>query len=192
MLLMRCVVCAWPHRDEMQCALVLSCLGEQSTGGNLDFVYGTDKVGMPRWTETAKSDLAFDKWDWHRPADELTNTHSSAKLADRLLRGEGMSGCTGLVTGECHKAPDLHAPGWGYDDCCWVAIANAPNLGSLEQWRGETIEYWTTFLHPQCLDMLEPAYWVTGAGSLQWSFAAFTDALPTDTSCEGSHAGMHV
>ena len=188
MLLMRCVVCAWPHRHEMQCALVLSCLGEQSTGGNLDFVYGTDKVGMPRWAETAKSDIAFDKWDWHRPAYELRNTHSSAKLADRLLRGEGMSGCTG---GKCALAPDLSASGWGYGRCCLVAVTKAPDVRSLDQRLerevADSVDYRT--LRSGCKDQLDPTF---SPVLLHTVFAAFADILPKDMSCQGSHASMHA
>ena len=159
-------------------------------------MYDTDKIGATVWAATTGSDRSTrreagtDRWDWDRPAEELGDTRFPAKFADRLLRGDGMSDCTSHSEGKCGREPDLSAPGLGYDDCCWVAATKAPELGSLAKWRGESIEYWTANLNRGCVDMLEPAN--CGGGSLQWAFAAFTDALPMDTSCKGSHAGMHV
>ena len=37
---------------------------EQPTGGQLDFVYNTDMIGLTYWTKTANSSVGTDKWDW--------------------------------------------------------------------------------------------------------------------------------
>ena len=171
----------------------LLCLGEQQTGGELDFVYGTSSIGSVMWAKTTDSDLLTDKWDWHRPAGELANTRSAAKFADRLLRGDGVSNCTDFAEGKCSLAANLSAPGWGYDACCWVANQQESDPQTLHNWLEENIANWGDLFNPNCMDLLNPAYIQSVPYYFVHSvFAAFADALPTDTSCEGSHAGMHV
>ena len=150
-------------------------------------MFGTDRIGTTFWAKTTNSNIGTDKWEWNRPAQELRHTRFSEKLADRLLHGGGLSNCTSYADGKCGLPPDLSAPNWGYDSCCWEAATEHDlwTLGAIHQYQVSDL---TDIHNANCMDLLDPAK-ALGV-TVHYLAAAFADGLPKDTSCEGSHVRL--
>ena len=158
-------------------------------------MYGTTADGFSYWTKTASSSAATGR-PWDQPEEELGKVSFARKLADQLLRGQGMDDCASFTSGKCNRPPpaDLGAPNWGYDPCCRVAVTEQPNLRSLQtELQRPFVE--RTYVNFLCTDMVHPSYFHRPSALVQdmhHIFVAFAEAVGTDTSCEGMHTCTHT
>ena len=160
-------------------------------------MYGTTADGFSYWTKTASSSAATGR-PWDQPEEELGKVSFARKLADQLLRGQGMDDCASFTSGKCNQPPpaDLGAPNWGYDPCCRVAVTEQPNLRSLQTELQQPFME-RTYVNFLCTDMVDPSYFrrprteISGV-DVHHIFVAFAEAVGTDTSCEGMHTCTHT
>ena len=182
---------------------------QMHAGGNVDFVFGTQKNGAAFWAKTESSSGTHPGgWDWARLDTELHAPTLAGRLADHLIRSldqgqeDFIDSCEGVRSGECiNQRPNLDAPGWGWDACCLLWATMTPDLGTLERYVAMPMNELSELWNPDCRDMLDPD-WLIEESSLFWAptlYGAIGDAVagnacgctdPMKTLCRGGHCVM--
>ena len=147
------------------CSLHVCADAQVHAGGNVDFVIGTQKNGAAFWTKTESSSGTHPGgWDWARSDTELHTLTFAGRLADHLIKGQASKdkdSCESYQSGECtNQAPNMDAPGWGWDICCWLVAAVMPDAGTLENYLAMPIEELSVLWNPECADSLSPDWFM--------------------------------
>ena len=99
-------------------------------GGELNFYYDFDKLGMPHWVDTTKQSEAWlqqrgysDLPDhaWERDEAELQSLSLEAQFVDMLISGGAKCGQGSAANAQCLEAPPEETlSNVQYPMCCWA------------------------------------------------------------------------
>ena len=131
-------------------------------GGEINFAYSTNKLGVPAWIDThISTDKVYEGKSvpnrmWARPDKELGPLSFVAKLVNSLLSRVGKHTCP-----KCYPASfeDLmRSP-----DCCWPHVMQF-NARSIKKHVDETIDEFVDVNQRPCMDAFNESFYVASGG----------------------------
>ena len=143
--------------------------------GNRGFVVGVKQSGEPMWTKT-------------EGRSEAATGSFSALLLDELRKGlVTREDCASFISGACDGPPNLDAPNWGYETCCWTGVAHVKNPSALHiNLASSMAEISNKYQEGYCKDLLDcETMQVLGMSYANSFFTAAADSLPQNKSCPG-------